>query len=94
MDTLIYVHHYGHYWLPDSTSKVAIKTKQKNFMELFYDLTYSLPIALHNKQICGEYKEYSFDHCVNEVSGLRNSQLCNFAQPNFPTKFRFWIETF
>ena len=30
MDTMIYVHHKGHFWLPDTTSKFAIKTKQKN----------------------------------------------------------------
>ena len=80
MDTLIYVHHYGHYWLPDSTSKVAIKTKQMNFIELSYDLTYSLPNALHHNQKCGEYKSNSFDQCVNEVSTrLKNIQLCTFA---------------
>ena len=89
MDTLIYVHHYGHYWLPDSTSKVAIKTKQMNYIELFYDLTYSLPIALHPNQICGEYKNNSFDQCVDEVSRLKNSQLCNIPQPNFPQNSGF-----
>ena len=76
MDTMIYVHHHGHWWLPDTTSKVAIKTKQKNFIELFYDLTYSLPIALHHNQTCGEYENNSFDQCVNEVSRLKNILLC------------------
>ena len=58
-------HHYGHYkW---ATSKVAIKTKQKNFIELFYDLTYSLPNALHHNHKCEEYETNSFDYCVNEV---------------------------
>ena len=68
MDTLIYVHHTGQYWLPDTTSKVALKTGQKNFIEIFYDLTYSLSMILNgNKPTCDEYKINSFDHCLVEV---------------------------
>ena len=68
MDTLIYVHHKGQYWEPDATSKVALKTGQKNFIEIFYDLTYSLPMILDgNKPTCDEYKTNSFDHCLVEV---------------------------
>ena len=70
MDTLVYVHHHGMYWLPDTTTKVAMDTKQMNFIELFYDLTYTLPLDSHEEdhQKCEEYKINSFDYCINEVS--------------------------
>ena len=70
MDTYIYVHHPGQYWNPDSQSKVSLKTKQKNFMEIFYDHTYSLPMKLEeNKLTCKEYKKnYSLDYCMTDVS--------------------------
>ena len=70
MDTYIYVHHQGQFGNPDSKSKVSLKTKQKNFMEIFYDHTYSLPMKLEeNKLTCKEYqKNYSLDYCMTDVS--------------------------
>ena len=70
MDTYIYVHHQGQYRNPDSKSKVSLKTKQMNFMEIFYDLTHSLPMKLEgNKLNCNEYKkDYSLDYCMTDVS--------------------------
>ena len=71
MDTYIYVHHKGQFWNPDSKSKVSIKTKQMNFMEIFYDIYYSIPMGLDgNKKTCGEYskKNSSFDNCLTNVS--------------------------
>ena len=70
MDTYIYVHHPGQYWNPDSQSKVSLKTKQKNFMEIFFDHTYTLPKKLEgNKATCRQYnKNYSLDYCMTDVS--------------------------
>ena len=59
------------FWNPDSKSKVSIKTKQMNFMEIFYDIYYSIPMGLDgNKKTCGEYskKNSSFDNCLTNVS--------------------------
>ena len=75
MDAYIYVHCQGQWRNPDSISKVSLKTKQKNFMEIFYDHTYSLPMKLEeNKLTCKEYKKnYSLDYCTTDVS---NRQIC------------------
>ena len=71
MDTYIYVHHKGHFNHPDSRSKVSLKTKQKNFLELFYDVTNSLPMISHgNDNTCKKYEKYSYDYCVTDVSKL------------------------
>ena len=47
--------HFGSFLYSKKSTKIKIflqKTKN-NFIEIFYDLTYSLPIILHeNKQIC------------------------------------------
>ena len=69
MDALVYVHHQGQFLHPDSASKIFLQTTTKNFIEIYYDLTYSLPIILHeNKQICKQYNGYSFDYCIANVS--------------------------
>ena len=80
MDTYIYVHHKGHFNHHDSRSKVSLKTKQRNFLEVFYDVTnslpkensfsLSLPMTSHgtDSNTCKEYEKYSYDYCVTDVS--------------------------
>ena len=68
MDTLVYVHHEDQAWHPDSTSKINLRIKEKNYIEIFYDLTYSLPITNDgNKQTCQKYNTHSFDYCFADV---------------------------
>ena len=68
MDAFVYVHHEGQAWHPDSTSKINLRIKEKNYIEIFYDLIYSLPITNHgNKKSCQQYNEYSFDYCFANV---------------------------
>ena len=80
MDSYIYVHHKGHFNHPDSRSKVSLKTRQRNFLEVFYDVTNSLPgensfsLSLQmtsqshgDDNTCKEYGNYSYDYCVTDV---------------------------
>ena len=68
MDSLVYVHHDGQRLLPDSKSRIASKIKEKNFIELLYDLTYSVPTKTYGKnQTCQQYNEHSFDYCIANV---------------------------
>ena len=79
MDALVYVHHQGQYWHPDSTSKIFLQTTKNNFIEIFYDLTYSLPIMFNgNKLICKQYNNYSFDYCMANVSKMSRIDNTNF----------------
>ena len=69
MDALVYVHHQGQFRHPDSISKIFLQTTKKNFIEIFYDLTYSLPTIFDgNKQNCKQYNNHSFDYCMANVS--------------------------
>ena len=78
MDSLVYVHHDGQRLLPDSKSRIASKIKEKNFIELLYDLTYSVPTKTYGKkQTCQQYNEHSFDYCIANVRfflGTKNFQ--------------------
>ena len=68
MNALVYVHHQGQFLHPDSASKIFLQTTTKNFIEIYYDLTYSLPITFYgNKEICKQYDNY-FDYCMANVS--------------------------
>ena len=68
MDALIYIHHEGQKLLPDSTSKISMKTKKKYYIELLYDLTYSIPTRTYgNRQNCRQYTEHPFDYCIANV---------------------------
>ena len=68
MDAFVYVHHKGQAWHPDSTSKINLRIKEKIYIEIFYDLIYSLPITNQgNKKSCQQYNEYSFDYCFANV---------------------------
>ena len=87
MDALVYVHHQGQFRHPDSISKIFLQTTKNNFIEIFYDLTYSLPIILHgNKQICKQYNDYSFDYCIANVS----KKSCVDSADVFETKITFF----
>ena len=69
MDALVYVHLQGQFCHPDSMSKIFLQTTKKNFIEIFYDLTYSLPTIFDgNKQNCKQYNNHSFDYCMANVS--------------------------
>ena len=82
MDSYIYVHHKGHFNHPDSRSKVSLKTRQRNFLEVFYDVTNSLPkensfslslqMTSHdeigNDNTCKEYVKY---HHLPVLNNLR-----------------------
>ena len=51
-------------------------SKQMNFMEIFYDIYFSIPMGLDgNKKTCGEYSKNnsSFDSCLTDVSIRFNS---------------------
>ena len=94
MDTYIYVHHKGHFNHHDSRSKVSLKTRQRNFLEVFYDVTNSLPkensfsLSLQmtsdeigNDNTCKEYVKYSYDYCVTDV---RKTVFLNLELLRFP----------
>ena len=68
MDAVVFVHHEGQRLLPDSNSKISLKIKKKYYIELFYDLTYSIPSKTYgNKQTCQQYNKQSFDDCMANV---------------------------
>ena len=54
-ESLIYAHHHGQFFDPDTNSKVAVKLGQRLFMEVIHDV--SLKIWLVEK-VCS-YKPFS-----------------------------------
>ena len=76
MDALVYVYHEGQSLLPDSTSKISLKTKKKYYIELLYDLTYSIPTKTYeNKQTCRQYNKHSFDYCLTNVRPYLDTKI-------------------
>ena len=70
MDSLIYAHHPGQFWSPDSNSKVATKKGKTIFVEIIYDLTYSLPkpfLEYEGQQSCSNLHNHDFDNCYIDV---------------------------
>ena len=63
MEALIYVHPKGQFWL--ATSKIGIKPKQRNFIQIYYDVTNYLSSTDDTEMTCKEY--HKFDNCVTDV---------------------------
>ena len=77
-------------------------SKQMNFMEIFYDIYFSIPMGLDgNKKTCGEYSKNnsSFDSCLTDVS-IRFNSIYFFKKWNHRSVsllqhvVRPWIKTF
>ena len=73
IDSLVYLHHPGQFWHPDSNSKIATKTKQLIFMEIIHDLAYSLelPQQYKGQNNCTNAYNLDLNTCFYDVSKIK-----------------------